>query len=145
MVLLCDLHYGLYTRFNSKQLRIVRAATPILENYYEKKEKIWLSPTTKATSLTEKPQKQRDNIQTPPKTSIIQQLRIDLGWSVGVTIATQLVWLSRFTETQPSHLPQKLCNQKDIHLKIWNSSSSFRPRINSQLKRRGHIDYYTNM
>ena len=35
-----------------------------------------------------------------------------------VTTATQLVWLNRFTGSQPSHLPQKLCNQKDTHLKI---------------------------
>ena len=34
---------------------------------------------------------------TPPKTSITQRLRTDLGRSAGVTIATQLVWLNRFT------------------------------------------------
>ena len=33
----------------------------------------------------------------------ITQLRIVLGRSVGVTIATQLVWLNRFTGSQPSH------------------------------------------
>ena len=51
---------------------------------------------------------------TPPKTSITQRLRTDLGRSAGVTKATQLVWLNRFTGSQPSHLPQKPCNQKDI-------------------------------
>ena len=40
---------------------------------------------------------------TPPKTSITQRLRTDLGRSAGVTIATQLVWLNRFTGSQPSH------------------------------------------
>ena len=40
---------------------------------------------------------------TPPKTSITQRLRTDLGRSVGVTIATQLVWLNRCTGSQPSH------------------------------------------
>ena len=40
---------------------------------------------------------------TPPKTSITQRLRTDLGRSAGVTIAIQLVWLNRFTGSQPSH------------------------------------------
>ena len=29
----------------------------------------------------------------------------------------ELVWLNRFTGCQPSHQPQKLCNQKDILLR----------------------------
>ena len=41
--------------------------------------------------------KQRDNTKTPPKTSIAQRLQTDVGWSVGVTTATRLVWLNRFT------------------------------------------------
>ena len=45
-----------------------------------------------ATTPSGKPKKQRDNTKTPPKTSMT-----DLGRSVGVTIATQLVWLNRFT------------------------------------------------
>ena len=58
-----------------------------------KKEDIWLSSMTKAPTPTEKSKKQCDNkIKTPTKTSITQQLRTDLGRSVGVTIATQLVW-----------------------------------------------------
>ena len=48
----------------------------------------------------------------------LQQLRTDLVWSVGVTTAIQLVWLNRFTDTQPSHLPQQPCNQKDNYLFI---------------------------
>ena len=56
-----------------------------------KKEEIWLSPMTKAPTPIEKSKKQRDNTKTQPKTSITQRLRIDLGRSVGVTIATQLV------------------------------------------------------
>ena len=35
-----------------------------------------------------------DNMKTPPKTSITQWLRTDLGRSVGVMTATQLVWLN---------------------------------------------------
>ena len=34
---------------------------------------------------------------TPQKSSIKQRLRTDLGRSVGVTTATQLVWLTWFT------------------------------------------------
>ena len=68
---------------------------------------------TKAPTPTEKSKKQRDNTNKPPKTSITQRLRTDLGRSIWVTIATQLVWLNRFTGSQPSHLPQKPFNQKD--------------------------------
>ena len=35
-----------------------------------------------------------------------------------VTTPTQLLWLSRFTGSQPSQLPQKLCNQKDTQIQI---------------------------
>ena len=38
---------------------------------------------------------------TPPKASITQRLRTDLGRSVEVTTVIQLVWLNRFTGTQP--------------------------------------------
>ena len=41
---------------------------------------------TKAPTLTEKSTKQRDNLKTPPKTSITQRLRTDLGRSVGITV-----------------------------------------------------------
>ena len=64
-----------------------------------KKEEIWLSPMTKAPTPTEKSKKQRENTKTPPKTSITQRLQTDLG----VTTATQLVWLNRFTGSKPSH------------------------------------------
>ena len=40
---------------------------------------------TKAPTPTEKLKKQRDNSETPPKSSITQRLRTDLGRSVGVT------------------------------------------------------------
>ena len=38
---------------------------------------------TKAPTPTEKSKKQRDNTKTPPKTSLTQQLRTDLGRSIG--------------------------------------------------------------
>ena len=75
----------------------------ILKEFVDKKEEIWLSPMTKAPTPTEKSKKQRDNTKTPPKTSITQRLRTDLGRSVRVATATQLVWLNRFTESQPFH------------------------------------------
>ena len=69
----------------------------------EKKEEISVSRMTKAPTPTDKSKTQRDNTKTPRKTSITQRLRTDLGRSVGVTIATQLVWLNRFTRSQPTH------------------------------------------
>ena len=58
---------------------------------------------TKAPTPTEKIKKSNATTQKrQPKTSITQRLRTDLERSVGVTIATQLVWLNRFTGSQPS-------------------------------------------
>ena len=70
--------------------------------------------------MTKAPQKCQRAVttQTPPhKSSITQRLRTDLGRSVGVTTATQLVLLTDF-RAQPSHSPQQPCNQKDAHLII---------------------------
>ena len=51
---------------------------------------------------------------TPQKSSIKQQLRTDLGRSVGVTTATQLVWLTGLR----AHLPTPRNSRvKDTHLK----------------------------
>ena len=47
---------------------------------------------TKAPTPKEESKQQRDNTKTPPNNSITQRLRTDLGRSVVVTIATQLVW-----------------------------------------------------
>ena len=83
----------------------------------DKKEEIWPSPMTNPIHQ-QKCQKDKVTTQTTPqKSSIKQQLRTDLGRSVGVTIATQLVWLTWFTGP-PSQSPQQPCNQKDKHLKI---------------------------
>ena len=60
----------------------------------------------KAPTPTEKFEKQRDNINNATKTSIKQ--RTDLGWSVGVTAVTPLVWL-----TGALNLPTK-CNSREI-------------------------------
>ena len=56
---------------------------------------------TKAPTPTEMSKGQSDNTKTPQKSSIKQRLRTDLGRSVGVTTATQLVWLTGLR----AHLP----------------------------------------
>ena len=49
------------------------------ETRQDKKKEIWLSPMQNAHTQTEKSKKHRDNIKTPPKSSITQRLRTDLG------------------------------------------------------------------
>ena len=51
---------------------------------------------TKAPTPTEMPKKQSDNTNNATKSAITQRLRTDLGRAVGVTTATQLVWLTWF-------------------------------------------------
>ena len=72
---------------------------------------------TKAPTPTEMSKGAVTTQTTPQKSSIKQQLRTDLGRSVGVTTATQLVLLTWFTGP-PFHSPQQPCNQKDTHFKI---------------------------
>ena len=69
----------------------------------EKRDGICLGPMTKDHRQIQKKQRLNDNTKTPSKTSITQLLRTDFGRSVGVKIATQLVWLNAFTGFQPSH------------------------------------------
>ena len=73
---------------------------------------------TKSPTSTEKSKKQYYNTKTQQKTSITQRLRTDVGWSIGVTIVAQVVWVNQFTGSEPSHLSQKLFYQKHKHLKI---------------------------
>ena len=56
---------------------------------------------TKAPTPTEMSKGQVTTQTTPQKSSIKQRLRTDLGRSVGVTKATQLVWLTGLR----AHLP----------------------------------------
>ena len=72
---------------------------------------------TKAPTLTEMSKGQSDNTNNATKSSIKQRLRTYLGRSVGVTTATQHVWLTWLTGP-PSHSPQQPYNKKDTHLKI---------------------------
>ena len=67
--------YLLYEIFQNMEL-IYLEHTKIRSNSdhcNEKKEEIWIRPMTKAPTTTEKPNKQRDNTQTPPKNSITQR------------------------------------------------------------------------
>ena len=43
--------------------------------------------------------------------------------TVGSTTAIQLVWYNQFMWSQPTLFSQKICNQKDSHLKICKWSS----------------------
>ena len=63
----------------------------------EKKEEIWLSPMRKAPTPAEMSKGQNDNTNNDTKKFDYTRLRTDLGRSVGVTTATQLVWLTWFT------------------------------------------------
>ena len=83
--------------------------------FIQRKKEKDLTQSTEKKTVTENSKKQSDDTKTPPKTSITQRLRIYIGRSIGVTTATQQVWLNRFTGSQPSHLPQKLCYQKNTH------------------------------
>ena len=76
---------------------------PYAVSLKRKKADIWPSPITKAPIPTEMSTGQSVNTNNATKTSIKKRLRIDWGRSVVVTIATQLVWLNRFTGSQPSH------------------------------------------
>ena len=57
-----------------------------------------LSPMTKAPKPTENPKSNVTTQKNNTKTSIAKRLRTD---SVGVTTATQMVWLNRLTKSQP--------------------------------------------
>ena len=57
---------------------------------------------TKVPTPTELSKGQSDNINNATKSSIKQRLRTDLGRSVGVTTATQLVWLTGLRANLPT-------------------------------------------
>ena len=62
---------------------------------------------------------------TPQKSSIKQRLRTDLGRSVGVTTATQLVWFTRFTGPNlPTHRNSCVIEGKNIKI-LLNSDIRF--------------------
>ena len=73
---------------------------------------------------------------TPQKSSIKQRLRTDLGRSVGVTTATQLVWFTRFTGPNlPTHRNSRVIEDKNMQMvhysdikvaNIWNIEKIFK-------------------
>ena len=81
-------------------------------------------------------QQKSDNTKMPPKSSIIQLLRTDLGRSVGVTTATQLAWLTGL-RAKPSHSPQQSCEQNDMKTLL------YRQQTNSHTKCRSNQNRYT--
>ena len=71
---------------------------------------------------------QKSQTQTsPPKSSIKQRLWTDLGRSVGVTTAIQLVLLTGL-RAQPFHSQQQPCNQNDTHLNICEQTSLYKQK-----------------
>ena len=88
-----------------------------------KMEEIWRSPMTKALIPTEMWNVQSDNTKTPPKSSITRWLRTELGRLVGVTTATQLMWLTILL-AQPSYSMQQLCTV-NIEIFAWELFSRF--------------------
>ena len=65
---------------------ITSALTAVKDHAKKKKKKeIWPSPMTKPPIPTENSKNKGQHTHTPPKSSITQQLRTDLGRSVGVT------------------------------------------------------------
>ena len=87
---------------------LLRTPDPVLYgtcicSNFEKKKEIWLSPMTKAPTPTVQYKIIVTTQTTSQKTLITQQIRTDLGRLVGVTTATPLVWLNRFSSAQPSY------------------------------------------
>ena len=69
-----------------------------------KKNGIWLSESyDESPYINGKFNNQLTTQKHQQKISITQRLRTDLGRSVGVSTAIQLVWFNQFTGTQPSH------------------------------------------
>ena len=58
---------------------------------------------------------------TPQKSSIKQRLRTDLGRSVGVTTATQLVWLTGLRAHLPTNRNSRLIKSQEVLWSIWGS------------------------
>ena len=62
--------------------------------------------------------RQSEKIKTPPKSLITRHhWRADLGRSVVVTTAIEVIWLTG-VRAQPSHSLQQLCNQKDTFKQV---------------------------
>ena len=80
----------------------------------KKKEEVWPSPMTKAPTPTEMSKGQVTTQTTPQKSSIKQRLRTDLGRLVGVTKATQLVWLTGLRAHLPTNRNSRVIKRTHI-------------------------------
>ena len=69
---------------------------------------------TKAPTPTEMSKGQSDNTNNATKNSIKQRLRTDLGRSVGVTTATQLVWLTGLRAHLPTNRNSRLIKRTHV-------------------------------
>ena len=83
---------------------MVRFLISIKSVILREKERDLIQCYCKSPYTIRKSKKQCDNINTPPKTSITQRLRTDLGRSVGVTEVTPPVLINRFMSVQTSVL-----------------------------------------
>ena len=69
---------------------------------------------TKAPTPTEMSKGQSYNTNNATKNSITQRLRTDLGRSVGVTTATQLVWLTGLRAHLPTNRNSRLIKRTHV-------------------------------
>ena len=69
---------------------------------------------TKAPTPTEMSKGKSDNTNYATKSSIKQRLRTDLGRSVGVTTATQLVWLTGLRAHLPTNRNSRLIKRTHV-------------------------------
>ena len=69
---------------------------------------------TKALTPTEMSKGQSDNTNNATKSSITQRLRTDLGRSVGVTTATQLVWLTGLRANLPTNRNSRVIKRTHV-------------------------------
>ena len=81
-------------------------------------EEILLRPIIKAPTPTDKSKKQTWQHKNATKNTSIEDWLRKVSWN-NDSHPTIPVWLNQFTGSQPSHLPQNLCNQKDTHLNIF--------------------------
>ena len=98
-------------------LRAVRLSNKLLGQVYGKRRRILTQSFDKSPYTNRKVKRAKSQHKTkPPKSSITQRLRTDLGRWIGVSTATQLVWFTGL-RAQPSNSPQQPCDQDGTHLK----------------------------
>ena len=86
---------------------------------------------TKAPTPTDMSKGQVTSQTTPQKSSIKQRLRTDLGRSVGVTKATQLVWLTGLRAHLPTNRNSGVIKSTHISLRYIMPTLAFLKLLNS--------------